>query len=160
MSRSLGAGFPRGFVGPLSSTIFSLKSCSQSGKSCNRSLCTSWRPSFLFWFLVVVDSCCGHPRSSSFVRPPLSDPGVSTPLLSDTESLFADVDSCDEDDDEADESVVEEELAVIPRTKNGTHFLPFFDELRLFDLFSSGTCTHVLRRVSPMKALREFLEET
>ena len=67
-----------------------------------------------------MDSCSGSPRSSSFVPPLLSDTGVSTPLLSDTESLFADVDSCDEDDDEADEGVVEEGLADIPGTTIGT----------------------------------------
>ena len=41
-------------------------------------------------------------------------------MLSDTESLLADVDSCDEDDDEADEGVVEEELADSPGTTSGT----------------------------------------
>ena len=41
-------------------------------------------------------------------------------LFFDTESLLADVDSCDEDGDEADEGVVEEELADIPGTTNGT----------------------------------------
>ena len=61
-----------------------------------------------------MDSCNGSSRSSSFVPPHLSDTGVSTPLFSDTESLLADVDSCDEDGDEADESVAEEELADIP----------------------------------------------
>ena len=35
-------------------------------------------------------------------------------------NLLADVDSCDEDDDDADEGVVEEELADIPGTTNGT----------------------------------------
>ena len=48
VSRSLGAGFPRGSEGLNSSTKFSLNSCSQSGNSCKRSLCTSSRPSFLF----------------------------------------------------------------------------------------------------------------
>ena len=64
--------------------------------------------------------CTRSPRSSSFVPPLLSDAGVSTPLFSDTESRFSDVDSCDGDDDEADEGVVEEELADIPGTTNGT----------------------------------------
>ena len=50
------------------------------------------------------------PRSSPHVLPLLSCTGVSTPLFSDTESLLADVDSCDEDGDEAGEGVVEEEL--------------------------------------------------
>ena len=76
--------------------------------------------SFLFWFSVSVDSCNGSPRSSSFVPPLLSDTGVSTPLFSDTESLLADVDSCDEDGNDADEGAVKEELADIPGTTNGT----------------------------------------
>ena len=38
--------------------------------------------------------------------------------------------------------------------------LPFFDEMWISDRFSSDTWTHVLRRVFPTKALREFLEET
>ena len=46
VSGSLGAGFPRGSEGLLSSTKFSLNTWSQSGRSCNRSLCTSSRPSF------------------------------------------------------------------------------------------------------------------
>ena len=41
-------------------------------------------------------------------------------LFSDTESVLADVDPCDEDGDEADEGVVEDELADIPGTTNGT----------------------------------------
>ena len=49
-------------------------------------------------------------RSSSFIPLFLSDTGASTSLFSDTGSLLADVDSCDEDGDEADEGVVEEEL--------------------------------------------------
>ena len=57
-----------------------------------------------------MDSCSGTLRSSSFVPPLLTDTGVSTSLLSDTESLFADVDSCDED----------EELSDIPKSTNGT----------------------------------------
>ena len=64
VSRSFGSGFRRGFVGPSSSTKFSLKSCSQSVKSCNRSLCTSSRPSFLFLFL-VVDPCSGFHQKLS-----------------------------------------------------------------------------------------------
>ena len=74
-----------------------------------------------FLILIVVFDFCGFvQRSSSFVPPLLSDTGVSTPLLSDTESLLADVDSCDEDGDEADEGVVEEELVDIPGNTNGT----------------------------------------
>ena len=49
VSRSLGAGFLRGSKGLLSSTTFSLDSCSQSGKSCNRSLC--------FIFIFVFGFC-------------------------------------------------------------------------------------------------------
>ena len=75
---------------------------------------------FDFRFSFFVDSRSGSHRGTSFVPPLLSDTGVSTPLLSDTESPLADVDSCDEDDDEADEGAVEEELAVIPGTTNGT----------------------------------------
>ena len=67
-----------------------------------------------------MDSGNGSPRSFSFVLPLFSDTGVSTPLFSDTESLLADVDSCDEDDEKVGEGVVEEELAVIPGTTNGT----------------------------------------
>ena len=66
-----------------------------------------------------MDSCSGSHRRSSVVPPLLSDTGVSTPLFYGTESLLADVSSCDEDDNEADEGVVEEELAVIPGTTNG-----------------------------------------
>ena len=36
--------------------------------------------------------------------------------------LTSKTESCDEDDDEADEGVVEEELAVVPGTTNGTQF--------------------------------------
>ena len=63
VSWSLGAGFRRGSKGLLSSTKFSLNSCSQSGRSCNRSLCTSSRPSFLFFFPVAVVLCIGFPVS-------------------------------------------------------------------------------------------------
>ena len=113
VSWSLGAGFLRGSAGHCSSTNFSLKSCSQSGKSCNRSLCTSSRPSFLFLFSVSVGSCNGFPRSSSLVLPLLPGTGFSVyPLTSNTES-------CDEDDDEVDVGVVEE-LEDKPGTTNGT----------------------------------------
>ena len=43
-------------------------------------------------------------------------------VFSDAESLLANVDSSDEDGDEADEGVVDEELADIPGTTNGTQF--------------------------------------
>ena len=62
----------------------------------------------------------GLTESSSFVPPLLSDTGASTSLFSDTESLLADVDPCDEDGDEADEGAIEAELADIPGTTNGT----------------------------------------
>ena len=51
-----------------------------------------------------LNSC--SQSGNSFAPPLLSDTGVSTPLLSDTESLLADVDTCDEDYGEANESVV------------------------------------------------------
>ena len=77
---------------------------------------------FPIFILVSVssESCNGSQRSSSFIPPFLFDTGASTSLFSDTESLFSDVDSCDDDGDEADEGVVEEELADIPGTTNGT----------------------------------------
>ena len=75
------------------------------------------------------------------------------------------VDSCDEDDDEEGEGVVEEELADIPGTTNGTYFdtlqpilLPLLMKCG-FDRFSSDTCAHALRRASRVKELLEFLEE-
>ena len=77
-------------------------------------------PFFLSCFSVSVESCNGSPRSSSFIPPFLSDIGASTSLFADTESLLADVDSCDEDGDEADEGAVEEELAEVAGTTNGT----------------------------------------
>ena len=61
VSRSLGAGFHRGSLGLRSSTKFSLKSCCQSGKSSNRSRCTSSDSSFLLLFSVSVDLCSGFP---------------------------------------------------------------------------------------------------
>ena len=69
-----------------------------------------------------MEACNGSPRSSPFKALFLSDTGASTSLISDTESLLADVDSCDADGEEADEGVVEEELAEIPATTNGTLF--------------------------------------
>ena len=87
VSALLCIGSPRSSSEVLSSTQFSLNSCSQSGNSCEKSLCTSFDSSFLFWFSVSVDSCSGSPRRSSFVPPLLSDTGVSTSLLSDSESL-------------------------------------------------------------------------
>ena len=73
VSRYTGAGLLRGSLGLLSSTKLSLKSWNRSGKSCNRSLCTSSRPSLLFLFSVSVGLFCRFPRSSSLVLPLLSD---------------------------------------------------------------------------------------
>ena len=75
--RKVRAGFHRGSKGLLSSTKFSLNSCSQSGNSCNRSHCTSSRPSFLLVFSVSVDLCIVFPRRSSLVLPLLSGTGFS-----------------------------------------------------------------------------------
>ena len=77
---------------------------------------------FLFWFSNSVESCNGFPRSFSFIPPFLTDTGASTSPFSDTESLWVDVDTCDEDGDEADEDVVEKELGEIPGATNGTKF--------------------------------------
>ena len=67
----------RGSVRLRSSTKFSLKSCSHSSKSYNRSLCTFSSSSFLVLFSVSVGSCSGFPHSSSLVLPPLSCTGFS-----------------------------------------------------------------------------------
>ena len=67
-----------------------------------------------------MEVCNGSSQSSSFIPLFLSDTGASTSQFFETESLFSDVDSCVEDGDEADEGVVEEELADIPGTTNGT----------------------------------------
>ena len=77
--------------------------------------------------------------------------------------LTSNTESCE--DGEVGEGVVEEEIAEKPGTTHGTQ-LDFFainsnaisDDV-VFDRWSTGMKTHVLRRVSPMKALREFLEE-
>ena len=58
------SGFLCGSKGLRSSTKFSLNSCSQSGNSWNRSLCTSSRPIFLFVFSVSVDPCTGFSITS------------------------------------------------------------------------------------------------
>ena len=103
-------GFLQGSVEVLSSTKFSLNSCSQSGNSCDISLCAPSDSSSLFLFSVSVDSCSGSQRSSSLVLPLLSGTGFSVYLLtSNTET-----ESCDEDDEEV--GVVEEELA--DKTRN------------------------------------------
>ena len=116
MSRSLGAGFHHRSVGLLSSTKFSLKSCSQSGKSCDRLLCTSSRPSFLCLFSVSVGLCCRFLRGSSLVLPLLSGAGFSVYLLT------SNAESCDEDDDEAGVGVVKELVRM-------EHCLPYCNQL-------------------------------
>ena len=68
-------GFPVAQKDYRSSTKFSLNSCSQSGKSCNRSLCTSSRSPFLFLFSVSMGLCIWFPRGSSLVLPLLSGTG-------------------------------------------------------------------------------------
>ena len=113
-----GSAFARGSMGWLGSVLtsllqvstkFSLNSCSQSGNSCDTSLCTSSRSSFLFLFSVSVESCNGSSRSSSLVLPLLSGSGFSVyALTSKTESC------------EVGEGVVEEEFADKPKTTNGT----------------------------------------
>ena len=82
VSRQPCSGFPHGSDGLRSSTKFSVNSCSQSGNSCDKPLCSSSRPSFLFLILVSVDSCNGFLRSSSFVLPLLFGTGFSMSLLS------------------------------------------------------------------------------
>ena len=47
----------------LSSTKFSLNSCSQLGNSCDKSLCTFSDSLFIFWFSVSVESCNGSPQA-------------------------------------------------------------------------------------------------
>ena len=94
MSALLCIGSPRSSSEVLSSTKFSLNSCSQSGNACDKSLCTSFDSPFLFWFSASVDSCTGSPCSSSLVLPLLSATGFSVYLLT------SNTESCDEDDDE------------------------------------------------------------
>ena len=93
---------PQGSVEVVSSTKFSLDSCSQSSNSCDVSLCTSCDSP-----VVSVDPCSGFPRSPPSVPPLLSHTGFSISLF----SLFADIDSCEEDGEGVDEDVGEEELA-------------------------------------------------
>ena len=76
--------------------------------------------------------------------------------------MLADADSCDRDDDEADEGVADEELAVLPGTTNGSSFDVAINFLVIFDEMCFLTAFPVIRvicRISPMKALREFLGE-
>ena len=110
---------PRSSSEVLSSIKFSLNSSSQSGNSCDISLCTCFDSLFLFWFSVSVESCNGSPRSSSFVPPLLSDTGVSSTSVL---RFWISVSRCWllwwRWWHEADEGVVEEELADIPGTTN------------------------------------------
>ena len=99
----------------LSSTKFSLNSCSQSGNSCDFSLCTSSDSPFLLLFSVSVCLCNGFHRSSSLVLPLLSGTGFAVFLLTQKKT-----ESCDEDDEEVGEGVVDEELANKQGTTNGT----------------------------------------
>ena len=110
VARLPGSRFPQGSVEVISSTKFSANSCSQSGNSCDISLCTSSDSRFLLLFSVSVDSCSGSHRSSSLILPLLSATGFSVYLLT----------SCGEDDEEVGEGAVEEELADKPGTTNGT----------------------------------------
>ena len=68
MSRCSCDRFLRDSVGTLSSTKFSLNSCSQSGRSRNSSLHSSSSSSFLFLFPVSVHLFSGFPRNSSCAR--------------------------------------------------------------------------------------------
>ena len=92
---------------------FSLNSCSQSSTSCNRSHCTSSRPSFLFLFLVSAGLRSGFLHSSSLVLPLLPGTEFSVYLLT------SNTESCDEDDQEESVGVVEE-LVDKSWTTNGT----------------------------------------
>ena len=135
-------GFSQGSVEVLSSTKFSLNSCSQAGNSRDTSLCTSSRSPFLFLFSVTVCLCGGFPRSSSLVLPLLSGTGFSVYLLA------SNTESCDEEEDEVGVSVVEE-LVDKPGTADGT----------VFNRGSSGRYTHDPRRASGEQELREFRQE-
>ena len=111
MSRSLGAGFPVALWG----YVYRPDSLgTPASNSCDRSLCTSSRPSFLRLFSVSGGSCSGFHRSSPHVLPLLFGTGFSVYLLT------SNTESCDDDDDEkVDESVIEE-LVDKPGTTNGT----------------------------------------
>ena len=97
---------------PLVSDRWSVES--QSGNSCDTSLCTSSGSLFFIWPSVSVDSCSGSPRRSPLILPLLSGTGFSVYLLS------SNTESCDEDHGEVGEGVVEEELTDIPGITNGT----------------------------------------
>ena len=113
MSRSFGAGFSLWFFGTtFIDQIFS-EILQPIQHSCNRSLCISSRPSFLFSFSVSVGPCCRFPRSSSLVLPLLSSTEFSVYLLT------SNTESCDEYDDEVGVGVAEEDEDK-PGTTNGT----------------------------------------
>ena len=113
VSRYPRSGFHRGSEGLRSWTKFSLNSCGQSGKSCNRSLCTSSRPSFLFFCSSTVGLRSGFPSGSSLVLPLLYGTGFSVYLL------MSNTESCDV----AQICVgVVEELVDKPGTTNATKF--------------------------------------
>ena len=106
-----GPGFSRGSKGLLSTTKFSLNSCSQSSNSCNRSHCTSSCPSFLFLFSVSADARDGLSRDTS----------LTISLFSDAWFSVLTTESCDEGVEEVGVDYVEE-LGDKPGTTNGTEF--------------------------------------
>ena len=114
--------------------------------SCNRSLCTSSRPSFLFLFSVSVGLCSGFLCSSSLVLPLLSGTGFSVYLL------ISNTESCDEDDEEAGVGAVEE-LVDKPGTTNGTEF----DKLQSIFLSFFVSCGFLT--VGPVASVPMILEE-
>ena len=84
-----------------SSTKFSLNSCSQSGKTGEKTLYFFRFLIFIFGFRFLWIHATGLPEAlHSYTNFFLI---LEFPHRSDTESLLADVDSCDEDGDEADE---------------------------------------------------------
>ena len=111
--------------GTLSSTRPCLNSCSQSGTSCNWSLCNSSLRSYLFGFSISAGPCDRFPCASTLVVSLLTVAGCSVGVTV----------SCDEDVGEVGEDEVEE-LVDRPGMTNGTwfdvsqlNFLPFFDEM-------------------------------
>ena len=102
-----GAWFPCGCQGQRSSTIFSMKSCSQFLKSRHGSLCTSSRPSFFFLFPVPVGSYSGFPRSSS----PRTSTSFGCGIFRSNHTVYlltSNTESCDEDFEEVGVGVAEE----------------------------------------------------
>ena len=74
-------GFSKALLEYFHQLKFSLKSCCQSGNSCDISLCTSSDSPFLFVFSVSVVSCSGSRRNSPLVLPILSETGFLVYLL-------------------------------------------------------------------------------